>query len=543
MKEIQARTGENYKVLMAGLLATFLPVIFYEAYELRLNEGHFIYPVDDVYIHMQLGRNLAFQHTWGMVPGVFAPASSSLLYTLLLAFLFKIFSLHAIIPFIINCLAGIALVTAVGKWLQKQQLPFRSQLLVMLLMVICTPLPVMIISGMEHTLQCLFAFLFLFASCEHITVEDRIGKRSLPWKLALYGLLLTLSRYEGLFLVGLVCLAFAYYRRWAEAFFIGFVAVLPVLVFGIYSLAHGAYFFPNSVLVKAGEVSLFGGGLFHFFQTVLADKLTFSSVGITGFATQRLLLLLPLTALIVHRKARPSYRLILLLLALCTFIHLAFASTGKFYRYEAYLMACSFVIMSAALLRYGREWWPSVTSYARGLALLLAFFLLIPVGLRLSAAYSKAGRACVNIYQQQYQMARFLKQYYPHATVAANDIGAISYYTDVHVIDLVGLGTNGIADSKIRGYVSPAFLDSFSRNRGATIAIIYDSWFDNAFTTRWRKLATWQIQNNVIAGDDTVSFYAIDSSMAGKMLEDLHSFSGQLPQGVTVQYFSQHEKE
>ena len=40
-------------------------------------------------------------------------------------------------------------------------------------------------------------------------------------------------------------------------------------------------------------------------------------------------------------------------------------------------------------------------------------------------------------------------------------------------------------------------------------AIVYDSWFDSSLLNKWKKVATWQIQNNVICGDATVSFYAV----------------------------------
>ena len=51
---------------------------------LRATGGVFMYPLDDPFIHMQVAKNLAFHQTWGIFPGEFASASSSLLYTLLL---------------------------------------------------------------------------------------------------------------------------------------------------------------------------------------------------------------------------------------------------------------------------------------------------------------------------------------------------------------------------------------------------------------------------------------------------------------------------
>ncbi len=46
-----------------------------------------------------------------------------------------------------------------------------------------------------------------------------------------------------------------------------------------------------------------------------------------------------------------------------------------------------------------------------------------------------------NIYEQQIQSARFLKKYYNRSKVVANDIGAICYFSDIHLLDIAGLGS------------------------------------------------------------------------------------------------------
>ncbi len=46
-----------------------------------------------------------------------------------------------------------------------------------------------------------------------------------------------------------------------------------------------------------------------------------------------------------------------------------------------------------------------------------------------------------NIYEQQVQSAKFLHQFYNTSKVVANDIGAISYYTNIHLLDIAGLGS------------------------------------------------------------------------------------------------------
>src|SRR6186713_1885301 len=102
------RKNEIFPLILA-LLATFVTVYFIEGSTLRQTGGKFIYPLDDPFIHMQIARNLAFHGTWGINPQEFGSASSSLLYTVLLAALFKLFAAHVLIPFIVNCVAAAVL--------------------------------------------------------------------------------------------------------------------------------------------------------------------------------------------------------------------------------------------------------------------------------------------------------------------------------------------------------------------------------------------------------------------------------------------------
>ena len=76
--------------------AVFVPVAVIESYVLQHTGGTFMYPLDDTFIHMALARNLSYHGNWGMNPYEFASASSSVLYTLLLAGLFKLFSVQVL---------------------------------------------------------------------------------------------------------------------------------------------------------------------------------------------------------------------------------------------------------------------------------------------------------------------------------------------------------------------------------------------------------------------------------------------------------------
>src|SRR6185312_12642286 len=79
MRDILRRPPALFVSLLFSLLILILCLIV-----IRQN-GIFVYPLDDSYIHLSLARTLAFHHVWGIEPTAFASASSSPGWTLLLA--------------------------------------------------------------------------------------------------------------------------------------------------------------------------------------------------------------------------------------------------------------------------------------------------------------------------------------------------------------------------------------------------------------------------------------------------------------------------
>lgn len=536
-------------VLILALVALVLPVAAIEWHVLRHTNGTFMYPLDDTFIHMALARNLAFHGVWGMNPFAFASASSSVLYTLLLAMLFKLFSVHVLIPFVINAIVAIGILVIVRRWLEAAGVSGAGQLVVLLGLIFLTPLPILVICGMEHTLQSLFCFLFIYGFSGWLEKAQKTGSWKMPWPLFVYGVLVTSIRYEGLFVIGVACLILWYHRKLGLAIRLGTISVLPLVVFGAYSVAKGSYFLPNSVLLKSAGAPLNLSGMLHYANSLLVDKLTVvktdslpvgsSRPGISLLATQRLLIILPLSFVLFWKyiRQRVAYGYILGILLAVTLIHLCFAATGWLYRYEAYLIFCSTVIIGLLLWQYGREVWLERGPVLRWMMAVVVFAAAFPLVLRSAAAFTRTGDACVNIYEQQYQMGRFLHTYYDTDVNAVNDIGAVSFLTHGANIDLWGLGNIQVARSRKSGRWNPGFLDSLCRAQGARTAVLYEKWFNDSMRDRWTKVATWRIPNNVICGDDSVSFFAIRSTDAPALKGNLQAFEKQLPAGVEVKYY------
>lgn len=495
--------------------------------------GIFMYPFDDTFIHLKIAGNLV-KGNWGINSYEFASASSSILYTLILA-LCRVFSNSILVPFVINCLVGIIILLTLHSWLEKQLISYAGQTVIIFLVVLFSPLPLLIISGMEHTLQCLFSFLFIFHFSDWLE-ETSLTKEKLPFKILFFAILVSTIRYEGLFLIAIACVLLLLQKKLFSAVLLGFVSLLPVVIFGFISISKGNYFLPNSVLIKSGSFNSLGA--FQTLYNIIFNKLINPSNGIATLATQRLLIIFPLLFFLFRKYLRSSYRFILIFLFSATVLQLSFASTGYLYRYEAYLFFCLMIIAPLLFYKYGRfvlEYFKPLLS--KFFAIVIIFFLLIPVVLRGFSALDKTSKACINIYDQQYQMAKFIKQYHNNDVIALNDIGAISYFTNAKIIDLWGLATIDVTKSKKQHYWTSNFLDSFCKAKQVKVAIIYDAWFTDSLTSHWSKTATWQIQNNVICGDDIVSFYSLEPSLKVKLQQQLKEFEKQLPTSVRVQYY------
>jgi hypothetical protein len=523
----------SFWLLTLGLAILFLPVLLIVWKVLGYTHGVFMYPYDDTFIHLTIADNL-LKGTWGINENQFASASSSILYTLVLT-LFRVFSKSVMVPFVVNAFAGVIIIATLHMWLKKHLINNPGQGAIFLLVIFFAPLPLLIISGMEHTLQCLFSFLFIFYFSDWLE-EYRYKQKILPIRILLFAVLVSTIRYEGLFLIAIACLLLLIYKKPFPAIILGLVSLVPLLIFGLISLGKGNYFLPNSVLVKSGSFNY--SNPIQILYDIFFDKLVYARNGMAALATQRLLIILPLIYFLFKRYLKQAYFFILVFLFGATILQLSFASTGYMYRYEAYLFFCFMIILPVLFYKYGRQVLLQLDPLlSRVVALVMVFFLLFPVVLRSTTALNKTPQACINIFDQQYQMAVFTKQYYDHSAIALNDIGAIGYYTNAKIVDLWGLADIAVTKSKKQHYWTPEFLDSLCRANQVQIAIIYDVWFTDSLTRKWSKAATWQIQNNVICGDSKVSFYSLDSSSKNILQQKLREFKSRLPSSIGIKYY------
>ncbi len=520
-------------VPLTAIAALLIPVIWIEAGVLGYTNGIWSFPLDDTFIHMAVAKNLAFEHVWGISKYEFQSASSSPLYTVILALSFLIGGLHSIIPLLINLAAGVCFVWVLWQWLEKHGLSAVQQMAVLLLVIFLTPLPLLVISGMEHTLQLLFCFLFVYE------FSETFDSPRMPLKVYIYGLLMVTTRYECMSMVAIACLLLLIAKRWKTAVLLGLCSLLGILLFGAIAVSKGSYFMPNSVLLKSSVPPPTLAGWMGFLFGTFWIKLLFVYQDYNILSAQRMLLILPLLYLF-YREAIlqvPAYGRVLIIMLGAALAHVSFAYYSPYPRYEAYVIGCSAVIICTLVIKYSDTILAGKIKEIEWVSIVLLVILASPLFIRSWNSFGNAKQDCINIYDQQYQMARFVHEFYNKDGIAFNDIGAVSFYSEGPKLDMIGIASLDVLKSKKKGYWSPYFADSLARKINARLAVVYDPWFNPVLLNHWGKVASWTIQNNLIAAFDSVSFYAVDRGDTSALKNNLKAFQPQLPPSVLVRYY------
>lgn len=507
-----------YLVLTLGILSAGLIVA----------DGHFVFPLDDTYIAMAISKNLALHGVWGVTRYGFSSSDSSLLFPLLVAGFYRLTGPSAWGPLLLSWLFGLASI-GVGARMLPASLSRRLQTWTLVLFVLLPPLFVLGIIGLEHSLHLLLTLLFLECFFEPALSRP---DRAQAWKAGLLCLLLVATRYESLFFLPPAFLALLLLRRWRSAIGVALGGAVPVAAYAAVSLSLGGAWLPNSVLLKG--VRTHPPSLYDAVRDV-ALRASYNCV--TGAHLVLLTVGLAIVAWILWRSSSTS-AIALAILVITALEHIGTARTGWVFRYEDYLIGAAVICAARALPEFLRS--------ERNLSFAAAYTFLEVAGgalaVRCIAAAVLLPFFSGNEYLQQWQMARFLEQHYNRGSVAANDIGAITYFTDVHCLDLVGLASKDIFSASRSGHYTTAFLESAAEAQHVQIAVLYDSWFADPpppfggpkLPAAWIRVERWAIPHTLQSGDRVVSFYAVDSSQAATLRSALARFDATLPARVTV---------
>lgn len=533
----ESRTG--HWPLFASVSVYLCAVAFMLAVSIARNNGHLVYALDDAYIHMAIAKNFAIHGVWGVTQYAFTSCSSSPLWTLLLSFVYYLSGPQEMTPFFLNVIIGILVLCVAYYILRKYGSESATATGVLIAVVFVTPLPALVFTGMEHVLHVLLSICFLF-SVSSALASDEAAVRG--WtRSSFLALLMVSTRFEGIFAVLSTSAMLLLRGKPAQALSLSGFGSLPIFLYGAISTAFGWYYLPNPILLKGnapaftsleGVARVLGYGLLH-------------QVG----SSPHILLLLVASLLLITRQLGATSNVgssvsINAIFVATTLLHLQFAGTGWFYRYEAYLVATGLMVIACTAqdfrpicLLTGRNSWKS---QLRPLPHSLPHFLLVlvvsfPFGLRAVKSFKEIPQATTNIFDQQYQMGLFLKEYYQEQTVAANDIGAISYLANIGLVDLVGLSTLEVASLRLRGEYNTRAISEMALRQGVKLAIVYEDRLRHlgGLPVEWAKVGEWNLPGGVLVlGGDTVSFFAVAPDEKQKLIAHLRAFSPRLPPQV-----------
>ena len=508
---------------------------------LAMTEGRYIYPIDDSYIHMAMAKTLARHGSWGLSAGQFDPASSSPLWTLLLAGLYRLCGVHAWGPVALAALSSLSLIALGERILREYVVAPFLRALVLLGVAWIIPLPVLIVTGMEAPLHAFLTLLLTWTVVQRLAVPPRdagAGAPSFELGVGALSLLCVLTRFESVFLIAVLAAAAWAMGRRRTALALAAGTLGAIGGYAAFAIPRGGLWLPNAVLIKSAVANLHSRAAWtEFLLRIPGLVMRARDAHMTALLLAAAYLLAPRPSIAGPRAA--VARGLLAVFAPAALLHIQFADIGWFFRYEAYLVALgAFAIASAvaaglgALPSAGRRWHgPLRAAVVLGCAVLAA-----PLVVRTARSMQRPPLAARNIYEQQFQMGRLVRDCFGGQGVAVNDIGAVGYLGESPIVDLFGLGTTSIARARRAGRYDRGFIEQFCRGSRVRVALVYESWFGKmgGMPRSWRRVGRWTIRDNIICGDDTVAIFATDPRDADRVRAALKSFTPRLPVRVSV---------
>jgi hypothetical protein len=480
-----------------------------------LRAGVFEYPLDDVYIHLSIGAEIA-RGGYGINAGEPAGAASSILYPFLLA-VGPGSEAQRWMPFAWN-LAGLA--ASCLLWARIVGLAGYSGALGAALAFagpVATGAFAAAYTGMEHALHAAASLGIVYG------LALWLMERRLSAVLFISVLLAPLLRFEGLALALLAAGVLVLTGRRGAGALAAALAVLPVAGFAVFLQSLGLDPLPSSVQAKLSEGA--GGETGFLAGRIRTLARNLSQLG--GVALLGLVLAAVLMPVLRPRLKRNRLGLLALVAAAAGLAHLLLAQVGWMDRYEHYALIA---LGAAVLLLAGAEGPPRPAPLVLG---------LLPLAL---AGYTYVSNAFVYyavnpqaIHLQQAQMARFAQDY-AQTDVAVNDIGRVAWGNDNAVLDLWGLASPEALAVRL-GDPAPGWAGPIVAARDVPLVMIYDRWLGDAVSPDWVRLGELRTHLPLaFLGGFRVAFYAADPAAAGRLRAALADFEPTLPEGASFTF-------
>jgi hypothetical protein len=484
---------------------------------LRTNFGMFVYTLDDTYIHLSVAENIG-RGSYGINPGEFASAASSIIWPFLLA-PFTYFSFGLYIPLLLNIFFQIGTLYVLWKIFDRVfNFVKQKDLLVSILLVLMIPATAMvglIFTGMEHSLQVFSIVLILYAIIQelHGEFDARIMISSV--------VLASIVRYENLS-VCLFAAAFFFVRgRKKQALLSMVIVIASLLLFSLFIYLNEGSFLPSSVMAKMSAMRSSALNFSKIFEV------TRSSFGMLYVAAVFVIILIAvvqrndITAVVLAAGA-----------VFITLLHLSYGKTqyygslfmdfGYYFRYEMYLW--TFLLTVTIIL--SRTFLVTLFNYSKSLFIVLLTVTEIVFCGRANVMLFSIPLASNNVFEQHVQIHDFVARFY-RKPVAVHDIGCVSYNNNNYVLDLWGLTSKKVFNIRKSNAGKSEWLDSLVTAKNISLVIIYDVWFPR-HPAHWTKIAELTLTKpEITASENVVSFYAVNNTE--ETVQKLRAFRNEVP--------------
>lgn len=516
---------------MKSLLITagvfFGMCVIYILIMLSQTEHNFTYILDDAYIHLAMAKNFSLHGVWGVTEYDFSSSSSSPVFTFVLSGLITVFGNQQLIPLVFNLICAGLILYFLNRYYSDQFEENAAIVFASVFTLLFTSVHLLVFSGMEHVLQLLVMVIniYYFEKWKLSGFRNYIFSGWFFFTITMLGLI----RFESMFYFLAIAFVFLLLRQYKNSAYVLLYGFIPVMIFGYFNYQKAGYFFPNSVIIKGTRLD-FSGDYPGQIMDVLLSKIIlnpyFYFAGLFPLCLSVLLIIQDYKKKLNLRQVVLN-NFLLITFGITFFIYGLFGQFTNFFRYEAFLL--TIFVMAAIpkikklfingnfLLKQNRQSAFLITSITMTLILKIALVcILIIIGSR-------------NVYEQQVQSARFLKKYYNNNALVANDIGAVCYFTNIHLLDIMGLGSKEVVPFKIKAGQNERFrnflMDSTAQH-DFKLAILYDEWTEGRIPENWKKVAMLEITGvNAVLGSKQVFVYAVDPDIHESLKQNIKDFS------------------
>jgi len=496
-------------IFLAILVAPLLAILV-------MNNGVFVFSLDDPLIHLAVAENI-LKGSYGINANEYSSPSSSILWPLLLAPM-QVIDSKGFSPLLINftcaLLTFVIILKQLSVWFKED---FKTAAILALLFIACTNIVGVAYTGMEHSLQVLLSVAALRGA---FILNQLKPEQRLPLWLPLVLMLGPLVRYENISLSIAIGLYAIYKGHWKAIFITAALTLFALILFSVFLKSVGLGFFPASVNSKSLAVLNNGStnGFMNNIQTNISSK---------GVYTHLILM-----ALLVHGSLSKTFlkdqRVMSVCLLIGSILHFVAGRYGWFARYELYMFIPVFLWVIHLHQKQVKVFIYKPFKYWGSVLLILLIFLTPYIHATLGTPTSSN-----NIYSQQFQMHRFINEFYQDS-VAVNDIGWVSYQNDSYVLDLWGLTSSEVYLAQ-QNATDSKWMGELVDTHDIKLVMIYSKWFKH-IPSDWVLLGTLRLKSIFIFIDRDVSFYATDASTQEKILEQLKLFTKTLPDSTEFIY-------